>query len=270
MLYIKCNQCGNLNQFQNDYLVFCSKCNKKLEHNYSAWQKANPGKAKDEYIRLYCISDEEIEAQNKNKPPKKSRLAYIIGMVIVLSISATIVGIAARELVAYYTNNKLSTEIADDAWEMRTYGSLGLQIDSPYELTKIELPMPEEIKSVLLISESYSYTSINGLNIFVSSNLYSDEVVEVNLDGAINGSINEIRALEGVSNLKYQKEDIEINDHPGYRLRGSFMQNGINLNFIATGVSNDKSLHQVLVLFKTDDEKSKKAADRINKSIVIS
>ena len=61
MYYIKCSQCGHLNEVKSEYQVFCSGCNKKLDNNFADWKKRNPGKSFDDYQQLVCVSDEEIQ-----------------------------------------------------------------------------------------------------------------------------------------------------------------------------------------------------------------
>ena len=36
MYYIKCSQCGHLNEVKSEYQVFCSGCNKKLDNHFAA------------------------------------------------------------------------------------------------------------------------------------------------------------------------------------------------------------------------------------------
>jgi len=269
MLYIKCNKCGHLNQFQNDYLTFCSSCNKKLDNNYTSWQKENPKKNKAEYIRLFCISDEEIAERTKNQPKKKSKLAYIIGIVIVTTISASLASLGVSELTKYFKNNIETSEIKEENWKLTSYGSLGLKLEVPFELTSIEVDLPDEIKSLIEVSNNYSYSSISGFTIVVNSFLYSDEVTEFSLEGAANGSINDIKMQAGVSNLDYQLDNIVLNDVPGFKLNGSLENEGVSFNLIIMGYVNGSVFHQVIVIYKSDDSEADKAAKRITSSIII-
>lgn len=267
MYYIKCNHCGALNDFQNDYLVFCSKCNKKLDNNYTSWQKTNPTKKKEEYIQLYCISDEELEEKARNKPKKKSKLAYIVGLVIVVSISAGLGGFAVNELLKLY-NNKTSV-ISDDSWTLKSYGNLGLKLESPYILTEMNLPYPDEIKQVIEIAESYGYSSLSDINIIANTIMYKGEIGEVSLEGAANGSINEMKTQAGVSNFKYDQVETSINTIPGYKQFGTFDQEGISINFINVLYTVNKTLYQVIVLYDSKDNNAKNVADRIIASVDI-
>jgi len=66
MHFLKCNNCGHLNEVKGEYLVFCQKCNKKLENNYSDWKTRNPDKSIEEYKRLVCITEDEIRKEVGN------------------------------------------------------------------------------------------------------------------------------------------------------------------------------------------------------------
>lgn len=267
MYYIKCNQCGSLNQFQNDYLTFCSSCNKKLENNYTAWQKANPTKKKEDYIQLYCISDEEIQERILNKPKKKSKLAYLIGLVIVVSISTALASLGVNELIKYYKISKGSEKVSEADWERKEYGNLGLSIDTPYELNKIDLPYPEELKTIIDRSYSYTYSSNEGLYILVNSVEYSELIGEFSIEGAANGSINEMKMEEGVSNFTYEQEDIEWNAIPGFKQNGSFLKDGIDANFINIGYAKERIFHQVLIIYPQSNKDAKSISERISSSI---
>lgn len=51
---LKCKNCGHQNPIKSEYLIFCEKCNKKIENNYRDWQIRNPDKTFDDYKSLFC------------------------------------------------------------------------------------------------------------------------------------------------------------------------------------------------------------------------
>ena len=59
MHYLECSNCGHLNEVNNEFVEFCSKCKKKMDSSFSSWQIQNPEKTFEEYKRLVCISEEE-------------------------------------------------------------------------------------------------------------------------------------------------------------------------------------------------------------------
>ena len=269
MYYIKCNQCGHLNDFQNDYLTFCSSCNKKLENNYTSWQKSNPSKSKEEYIQLFCISDEEFQERALNKPKKKSKLAYLIGLAIVVSISSALASIGVNELIDYYKKNKNIEKVSEGDWELKSYGTLGLSAETPFDFEQMELPLPEELKSIIDLSESYTYNSKGGLYILINSVMYSDQIGEFSLDGAAQGSINEMKIEEGVRDLNFEQDDFELNNIPGFRQTGTFLKEETLASFINMGFSKGKIFYQMLLIYPQSNKNAKSIAERISSSVYI-
>lgn len=267
MYYIKCNQCGHLNEFQNDYLTFCSSCSKKLDNNYTAWQKSNPAKKKEDYIQLYCISDEEIQEKALNKPKKKSKLAYLIGMVIVVSISSALASLGVSKLIENYKLNQKIEKVSEGDWSMKSYGTLGLSAETPFDFSKTEMPFPEELKSIIDLAESYTYTTQGDLYILINSVKYSDEIVEFSLDGAASGSINEMKIQEGVSDFNYEQDDFELNNIPGFRQTGTFLKDKTEASFINMGFSKGKIFYQMVLIYPQSNKNAKSIAERIGSSI---
>ena len=71
MHFLKCNNCGHLNELKTEYLSFCSNCNKKLENNYANWHIRNPEKTLGDYKQLICISEDDIQNSNQKTKSKK-------------------------------------------------------------------------------------------------------------------------------------------------------------------------------------------------------
>lgn len=67
--YLKCNNCGFLNEVNTEYQIFCVNCKKKLENNFTAWNIKNQ-KSFLEFKKEVCTSKENIETDR----PKKTYL----------------------------------------------------------------------------------------------------------------------------------------------------------------------------------------------------
>ena len=52
MYYLKCNNCGHLNKLDNENLLFCGKCNKKLENNFRDWQRKNSESSFEDFKKM--------------------------------------------------------------------------------------------------------------------------------------------------------------------------------------------------------------------------
>lgn len=66
MCFLKCNKCGHLNEVKSEYLVFCQKCNRKLENNFQDWKVKNPDKTFDDFKELICVSEKKKADRSEN------------------------------------------------------------------------------------------------------------------------------------------------------------------------------------------------------------
>ena len=74
MHYLACDHCLHPNEVKSEYLTFCEKCGKKIQNNFTEWQKENPGRSFEEFKNTVCRTailhwePEEIQPrQKKNK-----------------------------------------------------------------------------------------------------------------------------------------------------------------------------------------------------------
>ncbi|HEX2933797.1 MAG TPA: hypothetical protein VHO72_00445 [Bacteroidales bacterium] len=103
MHFLKCNKCGHLNEVKSQYLIFCSKCNKKLDNNFSDWQRRNPEKSLEDFKQLICVSANEIQKSNeKAKPVKQMKLKYWIGFAVAFAIFYAIGHFAGEKIISIF------------------------------------------------------------------------------------------------------------------------------------------------------------------------
>ena len=266
MYYLKCNHCGHLNEVNSEYMVFCTNCKKKIENNYSNWKKKNQDKTLDEFKKLICISDEDIQtATSKSKNPKKT-LVYWITFISV-SVIFTFVGRnAVDSLRQIISTEKTPQELLEAEWFKETF-ELGITIEVPLKLTKSELPIPEEVKEVIDQMYSYGYESKNSLTILVNSIKYNPIIGGSDLQGAANGSINEMKMQKGVTDFNYSEDSFEKSNIPGFLHRGNFKLEGIAAEFVNVGFAKDLNLWQVVIIFPEGDEVGRIIANRIVESV---
>ena len=87
MHFLKCNNCGHLNEVKTAYLIFCSNCNKKLDNNFSNWQTRNPEKTFDDFKQLICISEADVQkTSQKTKSNRPKGLKYWIIFAVAFAI----------------------------------------------------------------------------------------------------------------------------------------------------------------------------------------
>ena len=270
MYYLKCNNCGHLNEVKSEYLTFCSSCNKKLENNYSDWIKRNHDKSLDDFKKLICISESDIKNLENVPKPKKRTLKYWIGFAVAFAIFSAIGQFGGEAIVDFFKSEKTSKEVLTQEWISEVYGSYGLSVETPEKLIKSDLPIADNVRQVIDQMDVYEYMSNDGFKIVINSIKYNPAIGQTNLQGAANGSITEMKMQKGVSDLVYTEEHIEKNSIPGFIQKGSYDFNGIEVEFVNLGFAKDLLLWHVIVLFQSADEVGRIAANRVIESVEIS
>jgi len=269
MYYIKCSQCGHLNEVKSEYQVFCSGCNKKLDNNFADWRKRNPAKSFDDYQQLVCVSDEEIQKAAPVKEPKPRKgLIALIGIAAFAAIAYAVGSLAGDAIIKFLKYEKTSKEVLSNNWIKKTYG-MGLTVETPVIMPKAELPFPENVMNVIEEYEAYNYNSAKGFKVLINSIKYKPVVGELNLQGAANGSVNEMKIQKGVSDFDYTEAPYSKGDIPGFIQKGTYKQDGIEVEFINTGFMKGLNLWQVFVAYQSDDEVGQIAAQKVIDSIEI-
>ncbi len=268
MYYLKCNNCGHLNKLDNEDLIICRKCNKKLENNFRDWQRKNSESSFEDFKKLVCITEQEIPSQSDIKKKTKS-LKYWIGFAIVLVIFYAIGQIGGKKLVSIFKSEKTSKEVLSQEWTSETYGDFGLVVETPVIMTKMEVELPPQIQEVIEKMDMFQYNSANGFRVFISTIKYKPIVENADLQGAATGSANELRMQKGVTDFDYKEEEIVLNEIPGIKQTGSFKINDIPVEFLNTVYGNGLNLWQVMVAYPIDDEIGQIAAKRVIESVKI-
>lgn len=108
MYLIKCAKCNNLIEVKTEYLMLCPHCKSKLENNYQEWRqlKENKGKNFQIYQREVCISEEELEEQQRQEKlsamysPKKNKIRRIanIAFSVIVIVAAVVTAIRLGKL----------------------------------------------------------------------------------------------------------------------------------------------------------------------------
>lgn len=101
MAYLRCQNCGFLNEVKSEYLVFCTSCNKKISNNFNDWHVRNPEKTFDEYKSLVC-TEQTVNYQEFEKAHKKARKKKNILIIVIVSIVVVIFGV-----IGHFTGKKV-------------------------------------------------------------------------------------------------------------------------------------------------------------------
>ncbi len=270
MYFLKCINCGFLNEVKSEYLVFCSRCNKKLENNYTEWKKENPKKTLEDYQRLVCVSNVEIqESSVKVKATNPNAKWYGIGAAFMFVIFLLIGQFGGEYITQIFNYEKTSQEVLEQEWIRQSYGEFGLSLETPVIMTERDLPIPDHVRQMIDVMDVYKYASEEGFQVIITSIQYNQSVGSMSLQGAANGSVAEMQKQPGLSDFDYSEKQVFKGDIPGYEQTGTYKIEGIKVEFINTGFTTGLIYWQVMVVFQAIDEVGRIAAKRVIESIEI-
>ncbi len=269
MDFLKCNHCGHMNEVKTPYQSFCDACNKKIDNSFPEWSQKNPNKTFDDFRKLICISEADMKANMAKEKPKRKSLVYWIVFFVSFTVFTVAGTFGGEAFMKFLRSEKTSKEILDKEWSRQTYGHIGLTLETPFQLTKTDLKLPDNIKALVEQMETYIYDSEKGVKVFVNSATYKPVIGEGNLQGAADGSVAEVKSQKGVTNFVYTQEWTNYGDIPGFIQRGSFDQDGIKINFINVGFVQGLNMWQVMAGYQANDEVGRIAAERIIASVEI-
>jgi hypothetical protein len=269
MQYIKCSNCAHFNEVKSEYLIFCSSCNKKLENNFSDWKRRNPAGSFEDYKRLICVSETEINSIPVKVKTRPKSLKYWIGFTVAFAIFYAVGQFGGEAIVRIIKSAGTHKEILTTDWTRETYGDFGLSFEAPVKLINIELPLPDNVRRFIDRMNTYSYETGSNFTIFVNSIKYLPDIGTLNLEGAAIGSVNEMKLQAGVTDFNYSQDPYSVSDLPGFMQHGTFKKDGIVVEFLNTGFLNGLVVYQVMVAWKAEDNDSKAAAHKVVTSIEI-
>lgn len=272
--YLICNHCSHPNEIKSEYMVLCSHCGKRMNNNFTEWKLSNAGKSFDEYKMLVGITDQQISAtkpEKKNKGSFKSKsLKEKILIVVVTLVAASIGAWLGSTAINALLNGKKTAEFSDSQWVKRTYGDFGLSLEAPWVLipSREELPLEAQVDAVIEKMQTFENPT-EDFKVMANSIKYRPEIGEVNFRGGADGAINGMKNVEGVTNFVYDEEPYSSGNIPGVIQKGNYKLNNVNVEFINVMLMQDLNAWQVNILYKTNDDVAKKAAERIVKSIKV-
>jgi len=152
MYFLKCSKCGHFNEVKTDYLMFCSNCNKKLDNNYTDWQIVNPDKSIDDFKKLICISEEDIQkASIKEKPSKPKGLKYWIAFAVAFAVFYAIGQFGGEAIVKFFRKPAFDKALMEIASELNK--TCPIMVDAETRLDN-SMALPNNIFQ-------YNYTLVN-------------------------------------------------------------------------------------------------------------
>ncbi len=240
-------------------ISFCHNCG-----NYYCAECLHEG---NQYY--YCIEEdchkkyiEEVGQQPERIEKKSTKVAGVLITIIVLAFAGTVGKHIANKIFSNETI--VSFETAD--WAKKQLEHTGLYIETPFELSKTTLDLPEDYKSLINEMISYQYTS-NSISVNINFVVYAKEII-ANLDGAAEGAINNMEGSSGITDFTYYISHTVRNNIEGQIISGYFKIQKQQSEYLGVIFANDSKMWQILCTFLSKDE-NKIVAERIINSVQI-
>ncbi|MGE0090387.1 MAG: hypothetical protein AB7S50_13030 [Bacteroidales bacterium] len=136
---------------KSEYLVFCSKCNKKLDNNYSSWSIINSDKTFEDFKNQVCTTNIEEPVKTNTKKHKIKGLKYWIGFTVAFAIFYAIGHFAGEAIIGVFNKPAIEKALVEVANTINK--NCPMMIDSETRLDNA-VALPNNVFQ-------YNYTLIN-------------------------------------------------------------------------------------------------------------
>jgi len=182
----------------------------------------------------------------------------------------TVVVTLASAVAAYVLVGKIFEQLRAPAelkeWKTRTV--VGIEVNSPGEFKTTPLDFGEVAK---FMDKSDNFTfEASGFQIVVLRAIYKPEV-QLSMDGAVNGMVSSVGALEGVRNLKHTANPTTVSGKPAERVSftGDRTLDGKSGVIHAEGllILDGRTFYQVQAFYDSGNPHGADYAERVVQSV---
>jgi len=149
--------------------------------------------------------------------------------------------------------------------ELRQESAVGLKFQFPATPEKFEVPIPANVRSMVVSLENYRYRARN-FEAGVSKATYVPSV-QASADGAVDGCLANIAATEAMTRGTTDKKPVQIGDCEGIRYTATFRKGDKDLESQGIVLTKGPMLWQIFVIYLKDSATSRGTATKIVDSI---
>jgi hypothetical protein len=195
-----------------------------------------------------------------SKKEQEPNMVKVVISFIIFTLSA----IGGKLAFDALLNDPEAASFEESKWRNREY--LGINFESPFELSETEIEIPKFVKPFVKYMNTYKYDS-KAVSLFVSKSEYIEDI-PTDIDGALKGAMLSMRANEDVKDFDYQSSNIYKNFLEGRRAEGKFKMNGKDAVFTAEFYKSGSKLIQV-IWSGLDFPENREIGERIFQSVRI-
>jgi hypothetical protein len=160
MYFLKCSNCGHLNEVKTEYLTFCKNCNKVLNNNFPDWIKKNPDKSFEDFKQSICTTEVNEAPKSDSRSIKIKGLKYWIGFAIAFAIFYAIGQLGGEKIASIFKKPDYNKAMMETASEINK--SCPIMVDNATRLDNA-VALPGNIFQ-------YNYTLVNVIKDSVNIN----------------------------------------------------------------------------------------------------
>lgn len=270
MYFLACSKCKHLNEVKTEHLTFCKNCGSKLANNYRNWKEKNSHKSFADYKQEVCINQEQHQAleskkqKGQNHMKKSTLFGIVLAAVLVMTLS-----ILTPIVIPMLMQPKLEN-LANTEWKKYSMSNIGISIKSPITLTQdpsMMSKLPDQVKEVIVSAENYS-SNQNFQKIMLMVNTLSFQPnTPFSLEGAAQGSLQNLQQQVGDANLSFDRKEIYLDDIPGIQIKGEYTKMGTTYGYYLLTYLQNSTTCQVILSYDKSDEQGPIIAQKIIESI---
>jgi hypothetical protein len=181
----------------------------------------------------------------------------------ILSIIFIIIGIICGKLAynALFVQSDIA-EYEDTDWIKSNY--LGVTYEAPFELSPMDLQLPQNAKNYIKEMENYKFES-NPIA-FIISRVEYQAGVTTSINGAVDGAVQNMQAQKGITEFSYKVSNIDSNFIEGRLIKGTCKADKKDAEFIVYIYLKNLKLLQIMAM-NLDFPENREIRNRIIKSI---
>lgn len=213
---------------------------------------------------------------NPVKKKKNNIVKYVLIGVAVIVLVLGAIGFYSYKYVKENVIGNTSSEMMDKQWYTSAYGYPAITLETPEILKALSVQMPENGIAAVGDFSSYNYGSLIGnFYIEVSTIHFFSELESFDLDGGVEGALNQIETMAGVAFKNIKQDDVELNGANGkqvyanYNATNQLTQKEEEYQLTMLLFANTKAMQQVLVTCLSNDPSAKKVSERVINSVSI-
>ncbi len=177
--------------------------------------------------------------------------------------------LAASVMLFAFTPKTAKTleQVFAQKWTTKSYSEPKIQVETPKELVKANVSIPEKTKESVEKMSAYQYDE-DDLMIIVSTLAYKKGTA-ANLKGAAAGALYEMQTRGGIDEFSYVNKDTVVSGINSILQRGTFKKGNDKIDFNNLITAKENNIWQVMVAYRSGDVYGGKIRDKVMKSVKI-